>query len=250
MTRGNFGKSDGNTWQTCENPWESPPKVECKPLRQRPERIKERTWTNFNRFQSFSHVMHIQAPASFTCTWMRSIADNKFSTFEMRIDSLEENQIYSNINLMCLSVYLLTLISFQVKHWRWFGIIAFIPRSWRWCSWRLSSFSHSNPCAKTASHSPLTLWSNTKSSMIGKNNGKTFDMTVSWFFFVLVLDDPGSNCSVDTEVLSKKSTATPASGGGCANHAANAFWRTSTCQCFGAHHSSIAPSPRMDRVHV
>lgn len=116
--------------------------------------------------------MHIQAPASFTCTWMRSIADNKFSTFEMRIDSLEENQIYSNINLMCLSVYILTLISFQVKHWRWFGIIAFIPRSWRWCSWRLSSFSHSNPCAKTASHSPLTLWSNTKSSMIGKKQWK------------------------------------------------------------------------------
>lgn len=121
--------------------------------------------------------MHIQAPASFTCTWMRSIADNKFSTFEMRIDSLEENQIYSNINLMCLSVYLLTLISFQVKHWRWFGIIAFIPRSWRWCSWRLSSFSHSNPCAKTASHSPLTLWSNTKKFHDRK---KTLEKHLTW----------------------------------------------------------------------
>lgn len=64
---------------------------------------------------------------------------------------------------------------------------------------------------------------------------------LAWFFFVLVLYDPGSNCSVHTEVLSKKSTATPASGGGCDNHAANVFWRTSTCQCFGAHHSSIAP---------
>ena len=49
--------------------------------------------------------MHIQAPASFTCTWMRSIADNKFSTFEMRIDSLEENRIYSNITFQELEEF-------------------------------------------------------------------------------------------------------------------------------------------------
>ena len=120
--------------------------------------------------------MHIQAPASFTCTWMRSIADNKFSTFEMRIDSLEENQIYSNINLMCLSVYLLTLISFQVKHWRWFGpeILALVLMT----PFKFLSFQ--SLCKDSISFSPDPLIKHKKFH----DRKKTMEKHVTWQYHV------------------------------------------------------------------